>query len=146
MKIVFCLILLTACQVAQSQQHQSITTIEYSTLSRGGYNELVTITHDSIRITIQELRGDEPVSYTEALQKGEWNQLIGALKLVNLNELGALPSPTMKRAYDGALHSSLTITTNQQTVSHAFDDTNPHQNMVPLFKAIMQIKDRVVAH
>jgi hypothetical protein len=51
-----------------------------------------------------------------------------------------LPSPTSKRAFDGARHSTITIeTTLGKSYTHSFDDKNPHPGLMELMEAIVQI-------
>jgi hypothetical protein len=52
-----------------------------------------------------------------------------------------LPSPTNKRAFDGAKHSSIIITlANRETYQHTFDDENPNEKLVPLMKCISNLR------
>jgi hypothetical protein len=51
----------------------------------------------------------------------------------------------MKRAHDGALHSTLTFVTKEgHSFTHSFDDENPNAKLSELMKAISEIekKDR----
>src|SRR5690349_15582022 len=93
--------LFTLATISVQCQTSNIKKIEYTTLTRG-YQKHVVITLDSISTSV-EGRGENQQS-KRALSKAEWNTVIGAAKNVKLSEIPSLPSPSMKRAYDGALH------------------------------------------
>lgn len=122
----------------QCQTANSIKKIEYTTLTRG-YQKHIVISGDSVTTSVE---GREENQQTKrALSKAEWNTVIGALKNVKLSEVPSLPSPTMKRAYDGARHSTLTlITQDQLAFAHSFDNENPHPELLPLMKAIIAME------
>ena len=131
---------LTLAGISVQCQTSNIKKIEYTTLTRG-YQKHVVISADSVTSSV-EGRGEDQ-QHKRVLTKEEWNTVIGALKNVKLSEIPSLPSPTMKRAYDGALHSTLTLTTKDQIeLTHSFDDENPHPQVVPLMKAVAAIADK----
>lgn len=121
------------CQSAQVRQ------IEFSKETRG-YQEHIRITHDSLNIYVEDaVRGNGSQNESRTLDAHEWASLVSALEHVKLSELDKLASPTMKRASDAAMHSTVTITTTDgKTFSHGFDDDNPHEVLQPLLKAIRQ--------
>lgn len=122
----------------QCQTANNITKIEYTTLTRG-YQKHIVISTDSVTTSVEGRQEDHQSK--RALSKQEWNAVIGALKSVKIAEIPSLPSPTMKRAYDGALHSTLTLTTKDQNeFAHSFDNENPHSELLPLMKAIATIE------
>jgi len=122
-----------------AQNSGEIVRIEFSSVSRG-YQELVSITADSIKISKSQF-GHPAVSKTQVFTNEEWTDVLKSLQNVALKEVNALESPTMKRAYDGARHSTITITTNSsQSYSHTFDDENPHQKLTPLMRIIEKKK------
>ena len=122
------------CQSAEVKQ------IEFSKETRG-YQEHIRLTADSLNIYAEDaVRGNGSTSESRKLEAQEWVSLVAALEHVKLSELDVLASPTMKRASDGAMHATITITTKEgKTFSHGFDDDNPHQVLQPLVKAIRQV-------
>ena len=62
-----------------------------------------------------------------------WKQLLQNMEHLNLHGIPKLKSPSMKRAYDGARHSEIIITTfDNQRYIHMFDDENPNMLLKPL--------------
>ncbi len=120
---------------AQNQNH--IMRIEFSSLTRG-YHELVIITSDSLKFS--RTQASQPkVAKAHALKKNDWNDLVKALEKVTLSEIPELKSPTMKRSFDGARHSTITIATDsKQTYIHSFDDENPHEKLKSLMSVIVK--------
>jgi hypothetical protein len=81
---------------------------------------------------------------SEKLDKTKWAKLNTEIQSLSLPEVPLFKSPTMKRAYDGALHGILTITTMDGKIySHGFDDENPHPKLQPLMKCIQGIRDKI---
>ncbi|HTH31553.1 MAG TPA: hypothetical protein VL946_09385, partial [Lacibacter sp.] len=75
--------------------------------------------------------------------KEEWRTLMDCLKKVKLSEVPELKSPTMKRTYDGARHSTLTLITNETTpLTHSFDNEDANEKLLPLMKAIQKIEEK----
>lgn len=130
-------LILLGC-ASRAQNNNLISRIEYSSLSRGGYHEQIMITPDSIRITKKEDRTEEgEKAYTRKLNAQEWTLLQQSLSHISMAEISELKSPTMKRSFDGARHSSIVVTaSNGTSAQHAFDDENPHQKLTMLMKHI----------
>lgn len=120
------------------QSAQQVRRIEYTTLTRGFHKQVI-ITPDSV-ISITEGRGTQHDKTGRKLNSGEWEQLKQRLHGVKLTDMPTLESPTSKRAYDGARHSTINITDNQgQAWQHSFDDEDPHAKLKPLLEALLQI-------
>ncbi|MBI1767388.1 MAG: hypothetical protein HY015_04475 [Bacteroidetes bacterium] len=117
-----------------AQKTADIVRIEFSSLTRG-YQELVVITADSLKATT-------PTQH-KAIKNKDWTGVIKSLYGVHLNDIEGLKSPTMKRAYDGARHSTITIITKSGKYSHSFDDEDPHEKLKPLMKVIHDTKKRL---
>ena len=133
------LILAASGNIAKCQS-ADVHQIEFSKETRG-YQEHIRITADSLNIYAEDaVRGNKSTNESRKLEAQEWTSLVAALEHVKLSELDKLASPTMKRASDAAMHSTITITTkNGQTFSHGFDDDNPHKILQPLVKSIRQV-------
>ena len=123
-----------------AQQKSSIKSIEFSKVSRG-YEQRVNITSDSLHIWIDDHRsGRIPVTEKKQVTADDWTSLLSTANGIDLKQFSSLPSPTMKRAVDAAMHSTITIvTTDGLSYSHGFDDENPHVQGLPLLKKITAI-------
>jgi hypothetical protein len=125
---------------ARCQAPATVQRIEFISLARG-YEEHVVLTPDSLVKTIESRLDSHEPSYKRKLSKEEWAMLTESLKNVTLADIPGLQSPSMKRTYDGARHSSLNITTKDQTVlTHSFDDEDPNEKLMPLMKVIHHIE------
>lgn len=135
MKLILALSLLA--MLSFTQKKNDIIKIEFSSVTRG-HQEFVVITPDSIKVT-----GNKQKAMARALEKKEWTAIINAIDKLELSSVSALKSPTMKRAYDGARHSTITLTTQSQSYAHTFDDENPHEKLKPLLKIIVDKKKKL---
>ena len=123
---------------SHSQKTNTIVRIEFLSMTRG-YSENISIDKDSLIETKLE-RGSEQKN-RKKVDPADWDRLTKSLSDVLVSEIPDLKSPTMKRAYDGARHSTITITTSDQvTVSHMFDDHEPHAKLDKLMDQINKIK------
>ena len=131
-------VLLAGCaSVAQKQNPDQIMRIEFSSLTRG-YQELVTFTSDSVKFSRTQA-GKPKIAEAHAIKKNDWQDLLKVVQKITLSEIPELKSPTMKRSFDGARHSTITIITDSnQTYIHSFDDENPHEKLKALMSAIIK--------
>lgn len=136
-----CLSLQTQCQTKPantSQQESVITKVEFTTLTRGQKKE-VFISADSV-VEVSEGLSNEHAVVKRKIESAQWQALLATVKGANLEEVPNLPSPTTRRAFDGARHSSIKITTaDGRDFTHAFDDENPHQMLQPLMDEIIRL-------
>ena len=65
--------------------------------------------------------------------------LLKDIKTITLSEIPSLASPSMKRAYDGARHSKLSIYSEDKSYEHLFDDESPHALLAPLLQCIITL-------
>jgi hypothetical protein len=138
-QILYAFFLIILCTAARCQSAASVTKIEFTTLTRG-YQKQIFISGDSV-IAITDGRQEANTIVKRKLDPAAWDQLIKALEGVDLKELPSLPSPTSRRAFDGARHSSLKIiTANGEEYQHGFDDEFPHEKLRELMDAIMNIE------
>ena len=140
MKLV-CLILVMMVAKCQGQSLENITSIEFVKQSRGFHDQIV-ISADSVQGVIENHRAaQKSEQYARDVDQDDWLTLMTALKDVSLKDLDGLQSPTMDRAHDGAIHSSIVINFKDGTsVSHGFDDEKPHPDLQPLLNAILTFK------
>lgn len=142
MKYTFILLcsLFLGCAV-HSQHAQNILRIEFNSLARGGNYKQIVVTKDSVVTSIRENRGGELKTSGKPLTKKEWSGLLQTLENQSLAEIPDLKSPTMKRAYDGARNSEISITiTDGTTFTHSFDDETPHEKLQKLMREINKLK------
>ena len=132
----FFILILTAYLNSQCQTSSIVQKVEFTSLTRGFHKQII-ISPDSVSVITQ---GRDPQSYRRSLTKKEWHSLQKILADVAVTDIQSLQSPTQKRAYDGALHSALTLVTpGGQTSTHSFDDEDPHPSLKPLLKKILTI-------
>lgn len=138
MRILIFLIALNTCTQLPAQD-QDIIKIEFTSLSRG-YYEKVEFTKDSLISKKSQNRGTAEQIYQKEVTQKQWASLVSELRTIELSTLPSLKSPTMKRAYDGARHSSLTIYTSENSYQHVFDDENPDKSLKGLMNNIIKLK------
>ena len=124
---------------SESKTNQDNISIEYSALSRGSY-KLITV--DKKAISVINQRGAEPT--IKACSENNWNNLMDALKTVDIENLPNLKAPSEKRLFDGAAIANLTITYNGNTYkSSSFDHGNPPKEIQTVVKEILSISENI---
>ena len=125
------------------QSLEKITSISFTKQSRGFLDEVI-ISRDSVQAYTENHRMPEDTKqYATAVDQDDWAKLMVAIRDVPLEDIDGLQSPTMNRAHDGALHSSIVITFDDgTTVTHSFDDERPHRDLQPLLDAILEFRVR----
>jgi hypothetical protein len=120
-----------------------VTQIELTKQSRG-YQEAIRITADSIFVVAEDLKNGKPaIQYSHAIADGDWTKLVSSIGSLKLKDIPSLSSPTMKRASDAAMHSTLTITTNDgNSYAHGYDDENPHESLQQLRKSVREVSGK----
>src|SRR5690349_16575717 len=123
--------------MAQCQSTNSIQRVELSKVSRG-YQEYIRVTPDSVNVLVQSgTSPDSNADFGRKLEADEWTNLIKKLDGIKLSDIPNLPSPTMKRAHDGAHHSTITVQTNDgKEYAHGYDDEDPNKALKSLMKEI----------
>lgn len=143
MKIFALLMILTLAvfEDTAGQSLEEITSITFTKQTRGLLDEVV-ISRDSVEGFVENHRMPENSHrYANGIDQSQWAKLIMTLSDVQLQDIDGLQSPTMNRAHDGAIHSSIVITfKNGNTVTHSFDDENPHPDLKPLLQAILEFR------
>ncbi len=130
---------LIGCAV-YSQKPSEVVRVEFTSLARGGYNKQVIVTKDSLFESNSEGREEVQIMRRKT-NPNEWQGLMQSLNNVTLSKIPDLKSPTMKRAYDGARHSTISISTSRgETVTHSFDDEMPNEKLQELMKLIIGFK------
>lgn len=130
-------ILLMIPDLVLAQSAAEVREVELSKVSRG-YEEHIRITPDSLYVFTENKMGEKAVTdFSRKVSEKEWTRLVEIVRIRPVKELHDLPSPTMKRAHDAAMHSTITIHLADGTsVTHGYDDENPHSAFVPLLKEI----------
>ena len=132
---------LVALGTTTAQSLEDVKSIAFTKQTRGMVDELV-ISRDSVEGFVENHRMPESSHrYANGIDESQWAKLILTLKDVPLEDIDGLQSPTMNRAHDGAIHSTIVITfEGGDTVTHSFDDENPHPDLKPLLDAILEFK------
>jgi len=132
---------LTAC-TGHSQKNSDVIKIEFSSLSRG-YSKQISITKDSLIESSNVNRSADIKTVKRKVNSKEWEKLTQSIKDVSIAEIGNLESPTMKRTFDGAKHSTITLTTAKgETTTHSFDDEQPHATLQKLMSEISKLSSK----
>jgi hypothetical protein len=128
---------------SKCQTNQAIREVELSKISRG-YEEHIRINADSLHVMIENRKGEKASqSFSRKISPDEWTSIINVAKGIKLKDVPALAAPSMKRASDAAMHSTLTVSTEDgQSYSHGYDDEDPHEALQPLRKAIREISSQ----
>jgi hypothetical protein len=140
--LVFLLVMSMAAAInVCAQSAEDITSITFTKQSRGFLDEVI-ISRDSVQGMFENHRVPESSQqYASGIDADGWSRLVLALQNVSLSDIDGLQSPTMNRAHDGAIHSSIVITLEDgSSVTHSFDDENPHPDLQPLLDEILQFR------
>ena len=132
---------LVGCAV-YSQKNSDVVKIEFSSLSRG-YSKQISITKDSLIESSNVNRSADIKMVKRKVSLKEWEKLTQALGNISITEIEGLQSPTMKRTYDGARHSTITLTTLKgEAATHSFDDEQPHVKLQKLMSEISNLTSK----
>jgi hypothetical protein len=123
------------------QSLENITSITFTKQTRGYLDEVV-INRDSVHGLLENHRAPQQFKHFAAdVDQDDWRNLMVALQDVSLHDIDGLQSPTMNRAHDAAIHSSISISfENGASVTHSFDDENPHPDLQPLLAVIKGLR------
>lgn len=126
-------------------QRAHITKIEFTSLARG-YDEKMIITQDSILVFKPNIEDRYRVDkFSRITKEQDWKHLLNSLRKIGLSEFENLKSPTNKRAFDGARHSNIIITTsNQEIHQHTFDNEDPHEKLAQVMRCIALLRDKTI--
>ena len=104
-----------------------------------GFHESILIRPDSTFVT-KDSR-DDKVNIKFLTSKETWERLIRSISKYSIKDLVNLPSPTDDRAYDGAMFSGITITTNLNKYDCGqFDDYHPNEKLKGLLEIMLESK------
>jgi hypothetical protein len=124
---------------SQSKINQDTLLIEYSALSRGSY-KLISV--NKKEVSVINKREGKPI--IQACNKTNWNNLMDALKTINIENISQLEAPSQKRLFDGAAIGNLKITYNGTVYeSNSFDHGNPPKELEILVKEILSISESI---
>jgi hypothetical protein len=137
--VLFLLIGVAGCAHAQ-HQHSQILKIVFSSSSRG-YQEEITITQDSLQTFRNDRKNSSLINDKKKIEKGVWQSLVKSIKDVSVTQIPELKSPSMNRASDGALHSTIKIISKDgKSYEHSFDNEDPAKPLMPLMKKIHSLR------
>jgi hypothetical protein len=132
---------LVGCAV-YSQKNNDVVKIEFSSLSRG-YSKQISITKDSLIESSNVNRSADIKTVKREISSKEWEKLTQSINDFSIAEIGDLKSPTMKRTFDGARHSTITLTTSKgEIATHSFDDEQPHEKLQKLMNEISKMSSK----
>lgn len=120
-----------------AQQQEVIKEVKFQSATRGG-SENISITADSVFVEKKGLAGT--VHHKAAIGAADWQKVLESLRDVKLAEIAQLPAPTQLRQRDAAMHSTISIITDQKTyTSSTFDNHNSPKPLNPLMKIIEHV-------
>ena len=120
-----------------SDMSQEIKTIWYDASTRGFY-ERIWVSKDSTTITMDR---NHVAKVTYPTSENDWNELLGTLKNVNIDELPNLEAPTSMRHYDGAAFATLGVVEGKsETTSNSFDHGHPPKAIEAVVNKVLSIK------
>ncbi|MFH6767598.1 META domain-containing protein [Gaetbulibacter aquiaggeris] len=112
---------------------------EYSTTSRGVYKS---ISINKKQVSVVNKRDDDPV--IKVCSAPEWEQLINAIKTVDVKNISNLKAPSDRRFFDGALIAKLIIYSDDKKYESAsFDHGNPPKEIETIVKEILSISENI---
>lgn len=124
-KVLLVLFLIQSC-VAQKAVTIDLGEVTYSAKSRGG-SKNITVVNGSVYF---KTHTKTKTFFITQLQKESLKETISKLKL---EEIGTLKVPSNRRAFDGAMHTRISIQLNNKTyISSDFDHDNPPKMLQPL--------------
>jgi hypothetical protein len=124
-----------------AQGTDEIKKIEFITLTRGAH-EKVLITKDCVSIVRQTRTDEKEVDFKMKIKEADWQGLLNSIPTISPAEISSYQSPTNRRAFDGAWHSSITITTrDEKSYGHSFDNEEPNEKLQALMKNIRRLAE-----
>ncbi len=126
--------------LAGAQTAKDVRQIEFSTSTRGSYKQVIFTPQEMMVSEESRISSKGEERTNQKLKSSEWKNLCSTLKEVSIAGIPGLKSPTMKRSFDGARTSTITITTKDaQTFSHSFDNEEPNEQLKKLMEAISSL-------
>ncbi|MCH2033923.1 MAG: hypothetical protein MK202_10420 [Tenacibaculum sp.] len=127
MKYLLSLVILLTSLSCVSQKNNtssdSIQEIVFNAQTRGSL-ENITISDKTVFYKTYN------TSKTFGIDSNQKKQLIDLIKKIDLQNISNLKAPSNKRAFDGALHATLSIKTESNNyISSQFDDDNPPKEL-----------------
>ena len=139
-KILFLLIWVTLGVSAQTAK--DVKQIEFSTSTRGSYKQIIFTPKEMLISEESRMSSKGEERKKSKLKSAEWKKLCSTLKNVPIAGVPELESPTMKRSFDGARTSTITITTKDgKAFAHSFDNEDPHEQLKKLMDAIASLSN-----
>jgi hypothetical protein len=112
------------------------TQIVYNASSRGFYQNIVV---KNKQMVVQNDRNNSK-PFTVSITESDWNELVAAFQLIELDKLSTFKDPTQKRFYDGAAIANVKITFKEKEYqSVEFDHGMPPVEMEKLINKIVEL-------
>jgi hypothetical protein len=123
-----------------AQTAKDVKQIEFSTSTRGSYKQVIFTPKEMITSEENRTSSKGEERQNKKLKSAEWKKLCNALKEVAISGIPELQSPTMKRSFDGARTSTITISTKDgKTWAHSFDNEEPNAQLQKLMNEITSL-------
>lgn len=122
-----------------SNQDSKDLKLTYHAISRGFFK---TIGFEDSKLIYSEDPNLKSID-TFDISKKEWLEITETLNKINLNVLETLKSPTEKRLYDGAAHTTITVVSTRKTyTSSSFDEGHPPAEIEELINKMLTISEK----
>lgn len=113
--------------------------IEYSAISMNGYKQII-MSKETVSKLVK--RGSQPT--IKVCKKEDWDNIIKALKPIDINMISSLEAPSKDFQFDGAAMAHLKISFKGTVYeTPPFDHGNPHKDIAPLVKEILSISENI---
>ncbi len=111
--------------------------IEYSSISMGGYMQII-INKETVSKIVK--RGSKPI--VKVCKDGDWDNIIKALKPIDIDTISLLEAPSKAFQFDGAAMAHLKISYKDSIYeTPPFDHGNPPEEIAELVKEILSISE-----
>ena len=125
-----------------SQNNETINEFIFNSDNRGGGKTIIIHADSVFFITMIRTPSKSTTKSKAKIQRSDWDKLVNSVSEYKLADLVNLPSPTNRRAGDGAAFSNIYIATAKTKYdSGEFDDYNPNEKLVKLMKVIQEIEN-----
>lgn len=122
-------------------QEETLHEIRFESYARG-YQKKIILRADSVFFHENNPKTGN-IKASRETTPAEWKQLTEAASDLSLHDIDKLESPGNARASDRALHSNITVITNQREYkSSTFDGYSPHKKLSNLVAQIREIENK----
>lgn len=136
---IFLSLIFVANGCSASKINQDTISIEYSAQSRRTFKHII-ISKKSISV----VNNNSETPMIKTCSGADWNNILKALKPIDIKNIPNLKAPSEKRFFDGAAIGNFKINYNGKTYeTPPFDHGNPPKEIEKLVKEILSISENI---